>query len=182
MRENFFVKIYDLFRYKIPYFIKNIWYFRKSLWNFRWYDYHYTLEMVKTSLQIMSDKLEKDGLEVDGPRLKKVAKMRRAIQIINNMNGVVHIEMAEKELGKLIIKDWEFVPEGSDHYSLKDNLTKEESAHNKLIYERAREIEQQEWKELWTIFEGQNLEKLKKNKNLNWDEWFDGSGMQGWWD
>jgi len=182
MRKNFFVKIYDLFRYKIPSFFKNIWYFRKSLWDFRWWDYHFTLEMMKTSLEIMSDNLEKKGIEVDVPRLKKVAKMKRAIEIMNNMNGVIHIEMAEKELGKLILKDWEFVPEGKDYYSLIDNLTKQESSHNRKIYSRAREIEKSEWKELWDIFEGQHHEKYKKLKNIDWDEWFDGSGMQTWWD
>jgi hypothetical protein len=84
-------------------FLKNIWAFRKALWKFRWWDYNFTLEMMKTSLQIMSDNLETKGIEVDGPRMKKVDKMRRAIEIMNNMNNVHHIEMAEKELGKLFI-------------------------------------------------------------------------------
>lgn len=172
----------NLFKYKIPNFFKNIWLFRKELWNFRWYDYHYTLQMLKTSLVIMADNIETKGLEVDDSRLKKVAKMRRAIQIIDNMNGVSHIEMAEKELGELIIKDWEFIPEGTDSFYIENNLSKEENSHNKKVYKRAREIEEQEWKELWTIFKGQQHEKYRKSKNVDWNEWFDGTGMNTWWD
>ena len=130
----------------------------------------------------MANNLETKGLEVDGPRLKKVAKMRRAVEIINNMNDLTHIEMAERELGPLIIRDWEFVPEGVDSYSLKDNLNKKEKDHNRKVYNRARQIEQEEWKELWYIFEGQQHEKYRKMKDVEWDDWFDGSGMQTWWD
>ena len=56
-------------------FIKNVWAFRKSLWNFRWWDYTFTLDMMKVCLKEMSDNLETKGIEVDEPRLKKVAKM-----------------------------------------------------------------------------------------------------------
>ena len=77
MRRNFFQKIYDLFRYDIPRFVKNFWRFRKNLWNFRWYDYSYTLSMLRTSLQIMADNVETKGYEVDVSRLKKVAKEQR---------------------------------------------------------------------------------------------------------
>jgi hypothetical protein len=164
-------------------FIKNIWAFRKALWNFRWWDYHFTLDMMKTSLEIMSDTLETKGIEVDGPRMKKVDKMRRAIQIIDNTRNIEHIEMAEKELGKLHIKPIEFKDSVSNpgSYELVDNDTPEEKEHNKKVYDRAREIEDEEWKELWKIFEGQDTTKYKPKKQ-NWDDWFDGTGMRGWWD
>jgi len=164
-------------------FIKNIWAFRKALWSFRWWDYHFTMDMMKTSLIIMSDNLEKKGLEVDNPRLKKVAKMRRAIEIINNTKGVTHIEMAEKELGDLFTNPIEFKDSESHpgSYELVDNDTPEERAHNKKIFDRAREIEEQEWNELWDIFKGQDIKKYKPKKQ-DWDDWFDGTGMRGWWD
>jgi hypothetical protein len=50
----------------------------------------------------MSDNVEKRGNEVDEPRLKKVAAMRRAIELIQNYNEDIYIDMAEKELGKLL--------------------------------------------------------------------------------
>jgi len=164
-------------------FIKNIWAFRKTLWNFRWWDYHFTLEMMKTSLVIMSDNLETKGIEVDVPRLKKVAKMRRAIEIMNNLQGVQHIMMAEKELGELFIEPFEFKPSESHpgSYELVERNTPEEKEHNSKVYARANEIEEQEWNELWDIFKGQ--ENTKYNPyNQDWDDWFDGSNMKTWWD
>lgn len=182
MRRNIFQKIYDLFRYDIPRFVKNFWRFRKNLWNFRWYDYSYSLNMLRTSLQIMADNIETKGYEVDVSRLKKVAKMRRAIKIIDNMNGIEYISMAEKEIGLLHDTDWEFIPEGTEHYSIKDNLSEKEKEHNNKVYKRSTEIEQEEWEELWTILKGQRHEEYKNSKNKTWDEWFDGSGMNTWWD
>jgi len=182
MRQNFFVKIYELFRYKLPRFFSNIWVFRKSLWDFRWYDYHYTLMIMQTSLDVMANNIEKKGIEVDSSRLKKVAKMKRAVEIIHNMDGIHHLEMAEKELGKLFQSDWEFVPEGNDLYSMKDNLPKKQKEHNKKVFDRSREIETQEWEELWEIFKGQKHEEYSKSNGVEWDDWFDGSGMNTWWD
>jgi len=164
-------------------FIKNVWAFRKALWNFRWWDYHFTLEMMKTSLVIMSDNLETKGIEVDVPRLKKVAKMRRAIEIMNNLQGVQHIMMAEKELGELFIEPFEFKPSESHpgSYELVERNTPEEKEHNSKVYARANEIEEQEWNELWDIFKGQENTKYSPY-NQDWDDWFDGSNMKTWWD
>ena len=164
-------------------FIKNIWAFRKTLWNFRWWDYHFTLEMMKTSLVIMSDNLETKGIEVDVSRLKKVAKMRRAIEIMNNLQGIQHIEMAEKELGELFIEPFEFKPSESHpgSYELVERNTPEEKEHNSKVFARANEIEEQEWNELWNIFKGQDNTKYSPY-NQDWDDWFDGSNMKTWWD
>ena len=175
-------------------FIKNIWLFRKSLWRFQWWDYNFTLDMLKDSLKIMSDNIETKGKEVDSSRMKKVKKMRRAIEIIENFShGLKHLEMAENELGPLVIKDWEFEDvEGNSQYKrLVENLTPEERDNNRRIYARAREIEEAEWIELWEIFKGQDHNEYKNMTDRNgnyqpdwddWDNWFDGSGMKGWWD
>jgi len=164
-------------------FLKNIWAFRKSLWKFRWWDYHFTLDMMKTSLKIMSDTLETKGIEVDGSRLKKVAKMRRAIEIMNNLEGIQHIEMAEKELGELFNAGFEFKDSETHHgsYELVDRLTPEQKEHNTKVYARANEIEEQEWAELWEIFKGQDNAKYSPFIG-EWDDWFDGTGMRSWWD
>ena len=163
--------------------LKNFWIFRKVIWNFRWWDYHFTLSMMEKCLEVMSDNLETKGIEIDNPRLKKVAKMRRAMEIIRNTSGVEHIIMAEKELGELFIKPVEFKPSESHpgSYELVDKDTPEEKEHNKKVYQRAREIEEQEWNELWEIFRGQDSSKYDSNKQ-EWDDWFDGTGMRGWWD
>ena len=191
--NSWWYKTYSTIRYDIPIFFKNIYRFRKMLWNHRWWDYRYTLEALQTSLEIMEKKMH-DGMEVRESREKKIAKMQRAIQILKNINDDNYIEIAEAELGKLVRYDWEFEDcEDRPGYSkLVDKESSAEKRHNHKVFSRARKLEAMEWKELWAIFEGQNIRGYKKlsksltpeeHKNRDvWNEWFDGSDMRGWWD
>jgi len=176
-------KLWETLRYDIPRFFKNIWLFRKSLWEFKWYSYGYSLNFVRESLEIMSEKFEHGGNEVPVPRMKKVAKMKRAAEILNRMNEDSYIEMAEKELGGLYMNPIEFeeCEDRPGSFRLVDNDTPEEKSHNRKVYQRAREIEEEEWNELWEIFRGQDMKKFN-HKRKEWDEWYDGSGMKHWWD
>jgi hypothetical protein len=186
-------KIKDALTIGIPNFFKNIWRFRKELYQHQWWDYTFTLQMLHRSLSIMVYKLEKDGIEVESHRLKKVTKIRRAIQILKSKIDGDYIERAESELGEIKYKSLQYEKiEGLDLYQLVDNDTPEEKKHANKVYKRARAIEESEWKELWQIFEGQDIKqfsKLLKTKTKEeqrngdiWNEWFDGSGMRGWWD
>ena len=94
---------------------------------------------------------------------------------------MTHIERAEFELGELIYHDIDWLEADDGNFELVDNHTKIERAHNIKVYKRAQQIEDSEWKELWKIFEGQDHKKFKKSK-LDWNEWFDGSDLRGWWD
>ena len=191
IRHNtWWYKTYSLFRYDLPRFFKNIWKFRKGLWNHYWFDHHGTLRFLEIGLTDMADRIEKDGMEVDSSRLKKVAKMRRAVELIKNYNEDNYIEMAEKELGEIVLHEWEFEDvEGKPGYSrLVDNDTEEEKEHSRKVFERAHEIEENEWNELFTILKGRPSPEFQmfldksENKESAWDNWFDGSGMRGWWD
>ena len=183
IRHNtWWYKTYELFRYDLPRFFKNVWTFRKALWNHYWFDHHGTLMFLETGLTHISDTVEQYGNEVDESRLKKVEAMRRAIELIKNYNEDNYIDMAEKELGELVFHDWEFeeVPDNPGYSQLIDNDTPEEKEHNKKVFERAREIEKQEWDELFVILKGQDYTKF--DKDIDWDKQFDGSGIKGWWD
>lgn len=173
--------IYSFFRYDLPRFCKNIWKFRKALYNHYWFDYHGMLMFMEIGLTDMANNIEKHGIEVDSSRLKKVAKMRRVVQLIKNYNES-YIEMAEKELGELVMHDWEFKPtdDNPDLFELVDKETPEEKDHNRKVFDRAREIEEQEWNELWEILKGQDYTKFDKDKDFH--KQFDGSGLRGWWD
>jgi hypothetical protein len=168
-------KFYSFFRYDIMRFIKNVWRFRKPLANHYWWDHHGTLMFLEVGLTHMSENLEKKGLEIDISRLKKVAAMKRAVEIIKNYNESNYIEMAESELGKL--PDWELefepCPDNPGYYQLIDNKTPEEKEHSKKVFERAREIEEQEWDELFEILKGKKYTDYDKH---------DGSGIKTWWD
>jgi hypothetical protein len=187
-------KFYEIFRYKIPMFFENLWFFRKELWEFRSWDYGYNLQMFRRSLEKTVNTIEVYGNEVDESRMKKVEKMKRVIELLNHVRSDSYIEMAEKELGEIKHLDWEFedVPDKPGYKQLVDKENDEDYAHNRKVYNRAQEIEDQEWKELWKILEGQDNEEYRKlydaqsdeekHKKDLWYEWFDGSGMKGWWD
>jgi len=193
-QQTWWYKTYEFFRYDISRFIRNVWRFRKGLSRHYWWDHHGMLMFMEAALTDMSDRLEKDGSEIDSPRLKKVEKMRRAIQLIKNYNKDLYIEMAEKELGKLNLYDWEFetVPDSPDLKRLVDKDTEEEKEHNRKVFNRAREIGESEWNELWQIFKGQDNKEYQKLKETLTEEqkreedqyykWFDGSDLRGWWD
>jgi hypothetical protein len=193
-QQTWWYKTYEFFRYDISRFIRNVWRFRKGLSRHYWWDHHGMLMFMEAALTDMSDRLEKDGSEIDISRLKKVEKMRRAIQLIKNYNQDLYIEMAEKELGKLNLYDWEFetVPDSPDLKRLVDKDTEEEKEHNRKVFNRAREIGESEWNELWQIFKGQDNKEYQKLKETLTEEqkqeedqyykWFDGSDLRGWWD
>ncbi len=168
-------KVWSAIRYDIPLFFKNVWRFRKELYNHQWWDYRFTLEMLYRSLSIMVVKLEKDGIEEEGSRAKKVQKIKRALELLKHKLDDDYIERAEGELGELSRNPIEFEPvEGKDGlYSLVDNDTPAQKRHDKKVYKRARVIEETEWKELWDIFKGK--------KFTTWEK-YDGSDLRGWWD
>lgn len=182
--QTWWYKTYAIFRYKIPMFLKNIWFFRKELWEFRSWDYSFNLELFCRSLEKTAHTIENFGHEVDETRLKKVEKMKRVIFLIKRIRKDEFISDAESVLGKLQNSDWFGIEQRED--------TPEEKKHNRKVFELARQIENKEWNELWSILRGQELqeyiilientsEEERKKKDL-WSDWYDGSDMRSWWD
>ena len=195
--QTWWYRTYETVRYDIPRFFKNVWKFRKEMYDFHAWDYGYNLDLFKRSLELTADYLEKDGIEVDSSRLKKVAKIRRAVELLGNVRGNSYIEKAEEELGDLFLTDWNFeeVIDSTESVRLIESETPEQKAHNGKVFARANEIEEKEWNELWQIIKGQDhqeysgkYQKLKESGVLPedemhaYDDWFDGSGIKGWWD
>jgi len=190
--QTWWYKTYEFFRYDIKNFIHNIWFFRKELWSYKWWDYRYQLEMFKRSIEGSYPNLEKHGIEVDSSRMKKVEKMKRACQLMENIIDGNFIEQAEKELGELILHDWEFedVPDKPGYSQLIDNETEEERLHNKKIFDRSHEIEEEQWNELWDIIRGQDRKILKseyqklkeEGRDDEYESIHDGTDLRGWWD
>jgi hypothetical protein len=186
-------KVYEVFRYKIPMFFENLWFFRKELWNFRSWDYTFNLNLLGRSLEKTVNTIEYYGHEVDISRMKKVEKMKRVIELLGHLRSDSYIEMAEKELGEIKHIDWDFeeVKDSPDYFQLVESDS-EEKEHNRNVYNRADEIEKEEWKEIWRIFEGQDHNEYVKllestseedrRKTDLWYKWYDGSGAKHWWD
>jgi len=155
--QTWWYKTYELFRYKIPYFVENIWYFRKELWEHRSWDYTYSLMMLRRSLTKLAHTIEFYGWEVDESRMEKVKNIKRAIELIDRMREDEYIKQAELELGELKNSDW--------LWNDRDD-TPEEREHNAKVFKRSHEIKEAEWKELWNLMKGGKLD----------------GGMRGWWD
>lgn len=168
-------KVWAAIRYDIPLFFKNVWRFRKELYNHQWWDYHFTLEMLYRSLSIMVVRLEKDGIEEDVSRGKKVQKIKRALELLKHKLDDDYVERAQAELGELILSDWEFEKTEEGNYRMIDLVIETASArkHNRKVFKRASDIEEKEWKELWDIFKGKKFTTMES---------FDGSDLRGWWD
>lgn len=165
-RQNaWWYKTYDFFRYDIGRFFGNVWKFRKELYNHRSFDSAYSLSMLRRSLELISDNIEKYGLEVDESRLKKVEKMKRAIEILKWHEKDSFIELAEKELGYDVNLDYFLTEEPADVRK-----------SNKVIFDLATKIELVSFEELMEILKGQDY------RQLNDDNEFDGSGIKTWWD
>jgi len=168
-------KVWEFIKRTIPRFFKNIWRFRKELAQHEWWDYRYTLEMLYRSLSIMVVKLEKDGIEEDSSRGKKVQKIKRALELLKHKLEDDYTDRIEAELGELILHDWEFEELENGNHRLIDNDTPAERKHNRMIFKEAHKLEDKEWIELWNILKGTKYSKT-------WGDKFDGTDMRGWWD
>jgi hypothetical protein len=182
-RQRWYWKTWDFLRYDMPRFFRNLWMFRKDLYNYRWYSgQNAVLPFMKTALTDMAAKIDKRGWEVEHSKSKKLDKMRRAAYLMERFIEDDFLELAEKELGEVICHGFNFepVPDKPGYSRMVDKETDEEKEHNSKVFDRAREIEEQMWTELWTIIQGQDYTKF--DKDTDWDKQFDGSGLRGWWD
>ena len=193
-RERWYWKTWDFFRYDLPRGLKNMWMFRKAVWDYRWWSgQHAVLPLLQVALHNMAIRIERDGIEEETSSGKKVKAMKRASELMQHFIADDFIQMAEAELGEIIHHPWEFedVPDKPGYSQLVDHNTEEERDHNRKVFARSREIEEQEWNELWHLIKGQDYSKFEKDPDGDiehkaaWDNWqkqFDGSGLRGWWD
>ena len=173
--ESKVYKVYALFRYDIAHFLKNIWRFRKELWSHAWWDYRFTLNMLERSLTIMEKGMSEKGMEVSESREPKVMKMRRALELLKNSREDNFVERAEQELGELKLSEWQFELLENGNRRLIDDESEGDKEHNRKVYQRATQIENDEWNEMWEIFKGTKYSKKYGKK-------YDGTDLRGWWD
>jgi len=188
-------RVWEIVTDGIPNFFRNIWIFRKDLAKHRSWDYCYSLGVFKTSL-IQLRKTMQNGNECRDSLNKKLIKMDRMIELLTHRIDETYIDQAEKELGPIILKEWNFEKAENGYSNLKDDETPEEKEHNKKVFARSREIDEEEMNEFLRIFKGQedwmyqnNLDSLGLSRETSpWKEiekadreFFDGSGISGWW-
>jgi hypothetical protein len=169
--QTWWYKAYSTIRYDIPYFVSNVWRFRKELYTHRWWDYRFTLNMLEKSLTIMEKEMSTKGFEVSETREPKVKAMQKALELLRNNREDNYIQRVETQIGPLSEWDWDFDENGF----MIDKDTPGQKEHNRLVFKKAKELEDQEWKELWDIFKGSRYSKKYGPK-------YDGSDMRSWWD
>ena len=167
--NTWWYKIYEFFRYNLPNLFKNLWNFKKELYLYRPWDNSYTLKILRRGLELQCSNIEKYSNEVDISRIKKVDKMRRAIEILKWHSEDLFIELAEKELGYEVNTSNLFIGEDSEEVKL----------NNRKIFTLARDIEEESFDELWKILKGQDYKTF--NSEEEWSKQFDGSGIKNWW-
>lgn len=67
-------KIFDFFRYDIPYGFKNLIIFFKVIWRFRTWDFAYDLEIFKKILEVRLKDNEKFDIHTDSSEVQKLLK------------------------------------------------------------------------------------------------------------
>ena len=182
---------WELFRYNIPYFFKNLWRFKKEIWKFRPWDYNFNIRMWRASLFELCEYIDKKGLEVDETRRKKVYYMRRAIHLMDLIISGDFSEIAEKRLGfKYKFSPIKFEPhtdeKGEKYFTVKNYEDEEVRNKNRKLFQEESMIEKEVWLELFEIFQGNHFkadfytDSLLKNKS--YEEFMDGKGIINWWD
>lgn len=165
-------------------FFLNVYKFRKELSNF--YSWNYDLGFLRKTIEENYNHISKYGHEESISKNKKLLKMERAIQILKNFEQDSFLDLAEDKLNlKFILRDFEFeaLNDGSNCSRLIDNLTEEEQQINSQLIHESSAIEIEQWNELWGIIKGQDRKELKTlpKSETSYSDWFDGSGLQGWW-
>jgi hypothetical protein len=150
--------------------IKNLFVFFKPVWRWRGYDYSFHLVLLRAMLNEQSKTFENDSNEIEETLTPKVQKMKRAVEILDNILDDRYTEIAEAELG---------LKYGYDNFNLVESDTcdgctelveKDEAVGqiNSKILERVITLEKEEWEELFTILRGSG-------------DVMDGTDIRGWW-
>ena len=139
-------------------------YFR-TVWGMRDFDYNYNLKMMKFQLELLCDRIEFRGYEVEEDRMKKVKDMRRVIELLHNQIEDNFVERCGYDYNYKI--DFVECEDKEGYFEMVDNKTKEQGENNDRALKEAKELGKDEWNELWDTI---------KNGNHA------GYGMWGWWD
>jgi len=183
-----FIMIWEIIKWDIPRFLKNLWLFRKEMWEHSDWDYAYSLKLLRRSL-IEIQKRMKDGGEIPQSLDKKLYYMSRAIYLLDHIIEQDYLDLAELRLDmKLITTKYVFVPtdetKSSYHLTFPDE-TPDIKDHNRKIWNESYKIEKEMWDELFDILKGKDF---KADFNLNpslyqnksYEEFIDGKGLNHW--
>lgn len=157
------------FWYDFKWSIKNQIKFRKIISEFRPWDYSIILKMLNFQLKQLCEQIEYRGMEENRSRLQKVKRMKRAIELLNNIEEDNYAERCGYNSKAQTIKFVKISDKKSkelkldqDLYEMTFNINKGYENYDSLkIFREANELETKEFEELFEILK---------------------TDMRGWWD
>lgn len=192
-KDNLFFPLRNRFG-RVIYRLKVLKMFLKLGWEWYWWDSEYTLNVFGKLIANMADNTEKysNGMGAE----HKVKKMRRAAYLCSKSIDEIVIEELEKELQHEYRKNINihYEPIDGDLHKVifKDDRIEEEKSKDEIIKERAVELENKYWDELWEIIKGTgevyiDLNGVSENGYVKQDgspasNDDVGNGILGWWD
>ena len=185
-RERWYWKTWDWIRYDFPKGVYNIYYFWRVVWNFRPWGHHGQLSLWEKSMPRLRDGIQ-NGNEIDISKDKKVYQMNELIDIIGRINEDYYIKYAEEILGYEV--DTSYSIFGDKPHDEEPQIIKD---RNREIYDLSHELEEEDWENFYRILKGQDNKEYRKIYNglseeekrdpNHYHNWFDGTGIRGWWE
>lgn len=144
-RPWLFEKI-ETYYYNVKWTIVNFFKYTKIVSRHRPWDSAYILEMMKFQLQELCHTIEKYGNEVDEDRLPKIARMKRAIEILEAQTEDTYADRCGY-IGKAVKM---YIDEEANE--LKCELQPGYENYNEAkVFKDAEELRKKEWNELFDI-------------------------------
>ena len=150
--------------YNFKYGIKNLHRFFWVIWKWRPWAFDYNADLLSRGLsQYLRLSQKSTFKEEDKTRLPKEAAIKKVIDLISNLDELVYLEEAEKLLGKLTEREFEFedIKDKPGFCRLIDNRTNEELAHDKKVYALSEKLIDNAWNNIWNT--------IKKDARVWWN-------------
>ena len=141
-------RFYRRLYYDIKSFLLSAWRYSFTSTKIKSWDFTTIFPLLKKHLQELKQTLA-DGWEVDETLLPKVAQLKRAIEIIEHQQ-TSYFDLAEQQLGYKL-SDRLILTNTSPFLLDTSPLSEEQEEADSKIYKLVNELEESEWKELWTI-------------------------------
>ena len=147
--------------YKLKRFVRNVYLWRKILWAWDVYDYNYSLDVLKFSLQELGKHLISHNCVVGAPKSAK--EIQIAVGYIDLIQREGDNPLQRVKLNELIPDGLDFSEHGMNLYRLTHKVLWDSYPLSMCSYKEDWNLEQQRVKEAWDA-----LFKLFKRKMHRW--------------
>ena len=179
--------------YNTKWFFKNLRTFMPILKSWRSFDYHYQVDLFVFGLKQLAQALEYYGNEIEAPRTKRIKAINELVaELEHDYEDDVYNRLKHQTNPIKTITEYS---DGSVCFEYIDS--DEIKKHNKKYIDTLRKERKAHFNKIFKIIEGQDNDKLgeETNKILAekpendprtfediYNELFDGTGIEGWWD